>query len=201
VPHRVGVAWLVVSAERCFGGYSGGETPGLIPNPEAKPSSADGTALGRVWESRTPPDSTYSRGPSPTGVGPRLLLCVQRLVALDGRSARCASRTPVTQQRRWARSGDTAMAARGGDTEMGGCVVATPRGCPGGDTAADGCVVATPRTPSARGGWHRRYPVRGGDAARTRHMVVVLRTVGALRSFGRGYPGGRGGSIAGGSSW
>ena len=33
------------------------ETPGHIPNPEAKPFSADGTALARVWESRTPPDS------------------------------------------------------------------------------------------------------------------------------------------------
>ena len=32
-----------------------GETPGPIPNPEAKPSSADGTAPGRVWESRSPP--------------------------------------------------------------------------------------------------------------------------------------------------
>src|SRR3712207_1106934 len=48
----------ICSADGCFGGHSGGETPGLIPNPEAKPSSADGTALGRVWESRTPPDST-----------------------------------------------------------------------------------------------------------------------------------------------
>src|SRR5438270_1460192 len=38
------------------GGHSGGETPGHIPNPEAKPSSADGTAPARVWESRTPPD-------------------------------------------------------------------------------------------------------------------------------------------------
>ena len=37
------------------GGYSGGETPGPIPNPEAKPAYADGTALGRVWESRSPP--------------------------------------------------------------------------------------------------------------------------------------------------
>jgi hypothetical protein len=43
---------------KCFGGHSGRETPGLIPNPEAKPASADGTALVRVWESRTPPDST-----------------------------------------------------------------------------------------------------------------------------------------------
>ena len=30
-----------------------GETPGPIPNPEAKTHSADGTAPGRVWESRT----------------------------------------------------------------------------------------------------------------------------------------------------
>src|SRR2546423_638403 len=37
----------VVTAER--------ETPGPIPNPEAKPSSADGTAPDRMWESRTPP--------------------------------------------------------------------------------------------------------------------------------------------------
>src|SRR3954453_8786915 len=53
-----GGAGCTVFADQCFGGHSGGETPGLIPNPEAKPSSADGTAPGRVWESRTPPDST-----------------------------------------------------------------------------------------------------------------------------------------------
>ena len=34
----------------------GGETPGPIPNPEAKPARADGTALGRVWESRSLPN-------------------------------------------------------------------------------------------------------------------------------------------------
>ena len=34
---------------------SGRETPGPIPNPEAKPTRADGTAPGRVWESKTPP--------------------------------------------------------------------------------------------------------------------------------------------------
>ena len=34
---------------------SGGETPGPIPNPEAKPARADGTAPGREWESRLPP--------------------------------------------------------------------------------------------------------------------------------------------------
>src|SRR5689334_13232313 len=37
------------------GGVGGGGTPGPMPNPEAKPSSADGTALARVWESRSPP--------------------------------------------------------------------------------------------------------------------------------------------------
>src|SRR3954464_14480269 len=59
----------MVDAEVCFGGHSGGETPGLIPNPEAKPSSADGTALGRVWESRTPPDSTLGKAHTTDGVG------------------------------------------------------------------------------------------------------------------------------------
>ena len=48
--HRVGVGG------RVSGGYSVGETPGPIPNPEAKTRSADGTAPGRVWESRTPPE-------------------------------------------------------------------------------------------------------------------------------------------------
>ena len=43
---------------------SGGETPGPIPNPEAKPTRADGTALGRVWESKLPPTKyfTYETG-------------------------------------------------------------------------------------------------------------------------------------------
>ena len=40
-----------------YGGHSVGETPGPIPNPEAKTHSADGTAPGRVWESRSPPDT------------------------------------------------------------------------------------------------------------------------------------------------
>ena len=45
--------WFVLF---CFvGGFSGGVTPGPFPNPEAKPVCADGTAPGRVWESRSPP--------------------------------------------------------------------------------------------------------------------------------------------------
>src|ERR1700760_1895152 len=45
-PCSKGLGCWLRCADGCFGGYSGGETPGLIPNPEAKPSSADGTALG-----------------------------------------------------------------------------------------------------------------------------------------------------------
>ena len=53
-PHASGVfGWGWV-----FGGYSVGETPGPISNPEAKAHSADGTALGRVWESKSPPKLT-----------------------------------------------------------------------------------------------------------------------------------------------
>ncbi len=53
-----------------YGGHSVGETPGPIPNPEAKTHSADGTAPGRVWESRSPPEHHSGRGPPTTGGGP-----------------------------------------------------------------------------------------------------------------------------------
>ena len=45
----------VVCSVVFVGGFSGGVTPGPFPNPEAKPACADGTAPGRVWESRSPP--------------------------------------------------------------------------------------------------------------------------------------------------
>ena len=47
----------LVCVSWCFGGHSVRETPGYIPNPEAKPFSADGTAGGTLWESRTPPNN------------------------------------------------------------------------------------------------------------------------------------------------
>ena len=37
------------------GNHNGGETPDPIPNSEVKPSSADGTAGGTPWESRSLP--------------------------------------------------------------------------------------------------------------------------------------------------
>src|SRR3954451_21867685 len=49
----------------CVGGYSVRETPGPIPNPEAKPDSADGTATEGLWESRTPPNLFWRKGLGP----------------------------------------------------------------------------------------------------------------------------------------
>lgn len=58
--HSLGVVpggvWGACGCSVVFvGGFSGGVTPGPFPNPEAKPACADGTAPGRVWESRSPP--------------------------------------------------------------------------------------------------------------------------------------------------
>src|SRR5580693_6303809 len=62
------------SPQSC-GGHSEGETPGPIPNPEVKPSSADGTAREASWESRTPPRTI--RGPPPVlGGGPLIFVCI-----------------------------------------------------------------------------------------------------------------------------
>ena len=55
----VGISRGAVS--KSYGGHSEGEIPGPIPNPEVKPFSADGTAVVRLWESRTPPDILFTR--------------------------------------------------------------------------------------------------------------------------------------------
>lgn len=44
------------------GGHGLGETPGPIPNPEAKTQHGNGTAPGRVWESSTPPPQHEKKG-------------------------------------------------------------------------------------------------------------------------------------------
>ena len=50
------------------GGHSVGETPGPIPNPVAKPLSGEGTALERVWENSTSPQ-THTIGKCKQGFG------------------------------------------------------------------------------------------------------------------------------------
>src|SRR5687768_18422255 len=52
-----------LSRSQRYGGHGERETPGPIPNPEAKPLSADGTAPETGWESRTPPNNTSMKGP------------------------------------------------------------------------------------------------------------------------------------------
>lgn len=56
-------------SRKSFGGHSERETPGPIPNPEAKPLSVDGTARGTLWESRSPPDIIYKKRQLSTYVG------------------------------------------------------------------------------------------------------------------------------------
>ena len=52
----------VKNGSQRYGGDSGQETPGPIPNPEVKPASANGTAPDRMWESRTPPNTLCPMG-------------------------------------------------------------------------------------------------------------------------------------------
>ncbi|MFC9968601.1 hypothetical protein ACFVH4_30610, partial [Nocardia ignorata] len=57
-------------------------------NPEAKATCADGTALDRVWESRTPPDN-HSRKPPDYGQGAFVVSGPNSAVELGGCAARC----------------------------------------------------------------------------------------------------------------
>src|SRR5206468_4514166 len=66
-----------------FGGHGGGETPGPIPNPEVKPSSADGTARATGWESRSLPEHREDRGRPSGGPDPFL----RTLVHAEGAAA------------------------------------------------------------------------------------------------------------------
>src|SRR4051812_39292499 len=68
------------TCSQCYGGHGERETPGNIPNPEAKPLSADGTAPGTGWESRTPPDNHSKRGSEPRALAP-VLVCPAVLCA------------------------------------------------------------------------------------------------------------------------
>src|SRR3954454_1962496 len=88
---------------KSFGGHSEGEIPGSIPNPEVKPFSADGTATGRSWESRTSPDILSVRA-APRG---RPLLFPHLLFSPQMHSPR---RVTVAQERQPRKS----QPARGG---------------------------------------------------------------------------------------
>jgi hypothetical protein len=85
-----------------FGGHSGGETPGPIPNPEVKPSSADGTAREAGWESRSPPRLFTKRRPT----GRRFVVSrgpVPSACAFPPLPARCATWRTTSHARAAAR--------------------------------------------------------------------------------------------------
>ena len=97
--------WVCRTTRQRYGGHSEGETPGPIPNPEAKPLSADGTARETVWESRTPPDNHSHKGHPHQGVAlvriPGNAVALMRATA--GRTTAASSRTgmwPRTTGRR-----------------------------------------------------------------------------------------------------
>ena len=65
------------------------ETPGPIPNPEAKPAHADGTATGRLWESKSPPTpnnkNTTKYNKEEDGIPPPSSFCVLPALPAGGR--------------------------------------------------------------------------------------------------------------------
>ena len=61
--HKKRGSGITQASDHFCGGHSSGETPGNIPNPEAKPTNANGTAPDRVWESRTPPQYNSTKPP------------------------------------------------------------------------------------------------------------------------------------------
>ena len=61
--------WESVEHTRLVVVIAPGKRPASIPNLEAKPGSANGTATDRLWESRTPPQHTYRSGQRPFGSG------------------------------------------------------------------------------------------------------------------------------------
>src|SRR5690349_8096369 len=129
---------MVVSL--CFGGHSVRETPGYIPNPEAKPYSADGTAGGTLWESRTPPNNLWRTPGRQRSAGARGPFCIYACSTRD-RSHRCPPTLPTTD--RSATSGDgTVVTAR-----TGGTVAASVAAAPGAATTATVASAGTVTVP------------------------------------------------------
>src|SRR6476646_11535296 len=60
-PHNRGQPATPEHPKQSYGGHSDRETPGPIPNPEAKPASADDTTQPG-WKSRTPPNTHPKKG-------------------------------------------------------------------------------------------------------------------------------------------
>src|ERR1700754_1185591 len=151
--------WFV---EHCHGGHSGGETPGPIPNPEAKPSSADGTALVRVWESRSSPTfNVFTSGPPPAGGGP--LLYPLEVSIADG----SGDDRPRRGHRAGGRAGDRSDEPRRGAGQERRGSARSPRSGElgsGWSGRPDGSGRGGDRPDRSRGG-RRDFEARGGGGA------------------------------------
>src|SRR5690349_17374858 len=123
---------MVVSL--CFGGHSVRETPGYIPNPEAKPYSADGTAGGTLWESRTPPNNLW-KGPLVPSVhagdqgsfhfsrAHRVPGCARMTCGTEDRSHPCPPTLPTTDRSAISGDGTLVTAVTAGGRDSAGTVV------------------------------------------------------------------------------
>jgi len=117
------------STPQRYGDHSERETPGPIPNPEAKPLSADGTARATAWESRTSPDTNHDQGSFGTPERPLAHLILKR--------------RPLSVER-----GSHARAYEPGFVTLAGSVAGG--GCPGSGCGARLRTVGTRRP---RRGW------------------------------------------------
>ena len=59
-----------VAPSVCRWPIAAGKRPVPIPNPEAKPANADGTATGRLWESKKPPTPNNNKQLNTTSPSP-----------------------------------------------------------------------------------------------------------------------------------
>ena len=80
--------------DKICGGHGQGETPGPIPNPEAKALHGDGTAPERVWESSAPPLSHDTVPPGRAPWAPGGFLFFPPTHARAGRTGRETGKTP-----------------------------------------------------------------------------------------------------------
>src|SRR5690606_31630805 len=168
----------------CVGGHSVGETPGYIPNPEAKPYSADGTAGGTLWESRTPPNNLWKDPWSPAFSWDQgsFFICLWRAgypaardtCGTEDRSHRCPPTLPTTD--RSAISGDGTVVT--GPTVAAGAAALV--GATTGTVGAEGMVPVLPAAATSATGTVTVTGAATGtvDSAATTVATVVTAAAG-----------------------
>ena len=94
-PHTLGDTRILV--EPLVVVIAAGKRPASIPNLEAKPASADGTAPGRVWESRTPPQHSIQAGGARNTIVPSSTrLCYTRNTRIHDHTQPTSEHNPTT---------------------------------------------------------------------------------------------------------